>query len=104
MSEPRSYPDAPEPSGSRCPACRALLVDGACPDCTLTGGLVYLSNECYDSPFADRTRPETLGDVLAPVGRSRGTYYKTTKVKDDMTVWVWGGVHPDDLKSGVRAS
>lgn len=77
--------------------------DGVCSYCTPTGRHIYLSHEHYDSPFEDRIAPEMLFHVEYPVGMQSGTYFKTSLLKDGMTVWLWGGVHPDDLAMGVVA-
>lgn len=79
--------------------------DEQCPYCTETGGSIWLSHEHYDSPFGAKTGaiPERLFHVTAPIGYQSGTYFKTSKQHDGMTVWLWGGVHPDDLKDGHHA-
>jgi hypothetical protein len=67
-----------------------------------TGRSRWLCHHRYDSPFGpDHEAPETWADVIAPLGAQHGTFFKTSKVHDGMTVWLWGGRHPDDIASIV---
>lgn len=76
--------------------------DGRCSYCTLTGGFIWLAHDHYDSPFGEHTgpSPERLFHIEWPVGSQSGTYFKTSKTHDGMTVWLWGGRHPDDVAAG----
>lgn len=52
--------------------------------------------------------PENMGMDRTPVGCQRGTHFKTSltrhhPVYGEMTVWYWGGVHPEDRAKGVTA-
>jgi hypothetical protein len=63
-----------------------------------TGRSIWLCHHHYDSPFGpDREAPETWGSVIASIGDQGGTFFKTSKVHNGMTVWLWGGRHPDDI-------
>ncbi len=89
---------------AECHRFRVAIEGDKCNWCISTGKQIYLSHEHYDSPFEDQVMPEKLAHVLMHVGQQWGTYFKTSLKKDGMTVWLWGGVHPVDLASGVRAS
>lgn len=79
-------------------SCGVRMRDGVCSWGTPTGRRIYLSHEFYDSPFEDKTSDELLAHVEARIGEQYGTYFKTSKQRDGMTVWLWGGRHPDDIK------
>jgi hypothetical protein len=61
-----------------------------------------------DGPFGSRAMPENKGMARSPVGHQRGTYFRTSKTRLDlsicpepMTVWRWGGRDRDDIRSGA---
>ena len=61
----------------------------------LTGGSIFLESfGPSEGIFEDKVVPETQYHADAPVGTHSGTFFKTGRVRDGMSVWRWGGRDP----------
>jgi hypothetical protein len=84
-----------------------VIIDGRCQTCggrpetadellarmmAPTGRMVWLdAHGPSEGAFEDRAKVETAWIAAAPVGAQSGTYWRTSRVHDGMTVWRWGG-------------
>lgn len=59
----------------------------------LTGRSLWLEAAARSGgSFPDETAPEKVFHLEAPFGTQSGTYWKTARAHNHMTVWTWGGL------------
>lgn len=92
-----------------------LVIDGRCQTCggrpetrdenlarrlALTGRRIWMeAHGPSGGVFEDRAVDETAWAAAAPVGAKGGTYWRTARTHDGMTVWRWGGRDPADASA-----
>lgn len=62
------------------------------------------SYEPSKGTYEDHAAPETDYCRNAPLGTQSGTYFKTARTHEGMTVWRWGGLPPGDWDLIRRAA
>lgn len=67
-----------------------------------TGAMIW--QDANGGPFESRAMPETVWCHSARPGEQSGTYFRSVRTNQGMTVWTWGGRDAETIDHLRRAS